>query len=200
VSRVPSTSVSSTNELDDDDGDGDFEMPEDEDVAMEDVVPKKPAMRRKPKTLIPVGRNGLKKRKVTKTRRTVDANGYMRRFSLKIWPEQFSFISGMQVRRTIQIGNPSIQTPNQNLLNPKQNRERRLPELKKRKRTRSCHHCLLPMRKMLHPRRRKKRRDRLNQLLLRPEQNPDQKRQHQIPKRRKEKGFSIFLAPKKHNT
>jgi len=83
VSRVPSTSVSSANEPDDDEGDQDSEALEGGDVNMEDI-PKKPATKkRKSKASIPVGRNGLKKRKVTKTRRTVDANGYMRKFCFK---------------------------------------------------------------------------------------------------------------------
>lgn len=83
MSRVPSTSASSINEPDDDDGDQDSETLEGGDVVMEDV-PKKPATKkRKPKASIPVGRNGLKKRKVMKTKRMVDANGYTGRFSLK---------------------------------------------------------------------------------------------------------------------
>jgi DNA polymerase delta subunit 3 len=38
------------------------------------VVPKK----RKPRKVVPVGRNGLKKRRVVKSRTTTDAKGYMR--------------------------------------------------------------------------------------------------------------------------
>ena len=83
MSRFPSTSISSVNEPDGDDGDEDSEALEGGDVIMEDV-PKKPATKkRKSKPTIPVGRNGLKKRKVTKTRKTVDSNGYTGRLSLK---------------------------------------------------------------------------------------------------------------------
>ena len=83
VSRVPSTSASSVNEPDDDGDAQDSEGSEGGDVTMEDI-PKKPATKkRKPKASIPVGRNGLKKRKITKTRRMVDANGYTRRFCSK---------------------------------------------------------------------------------------------------------------------
>lgn len=82
VSRAPSTQISS-NELDgnDDDGEDASSGIQDEDVSMEEEVPAKPKPKpRKPKNVIPVGRNGLKKRKVTKTRRTMDASGYMRAF------------------------------------------------------------------------------------------------------------------------
>ncbi|KIM44644.1 hypothetical protein M413DRAFT_25098 [Hebeloma cylindrosporum] len=85
VSRVPSTSNSSINEPDDDDGDQESEALEGGDVAMEDI-PKNPATKkRKTKAIIPVGRNGLKKRKVTKTKRTVDANGYIRKEDYSDW-------------------------------------------------------------------------------------------------------------------
>jgi DNA polymerase delta subunit 3 len=83
---VPSTSTSSANEPDGDDGDKDSEALECGDVIMEDV-PKKPATKkRKSKASIPVGRNGLKKRKVSKTRSRLDANGYLRRFFLTNMP------------------------------------------------------------------------------------------------------------------
>lgn len=77
VSRVPSTNASS-NEFDDDDGGDASPGIQDEDVSMDEDAPKAKAKRgpRKPKAVIPVGRNGLKKKKVTKTRRMKDANGY----------------------------------------------------------------------------------------------------------------------------
>ena len=40
------------------------------------IVPKK----RKTRKIIPVGRNGLKKRRVVKSRTTTDVKGYMRMF------------------------------------------------------------------------------------------------------------------------
>lgn len=81
VSRVPSTNASS-NERDEfeDEVDGDESMhDQDEDVHMSDdrSTKAKVTRKRKPKVVIPVGRNGLKKRKVTKTRRTKDSNGYI---------------------------------------------------------------------------------------------------------------------------
>ena len=80
VSRVPSTAPSTTDrEAFEDDIPT---APEDEDVSMtDDASIKKPktVAKRKPKAVIPVGRNGLKKRKVTKTRRTIDENGYTRK-------------------------------------------------------------------------------------------------------------------------
>ncbi|KAF9482550.1 hypothetical protein BDN70DRAFT_929929 [Pholiota conissans] len=86
VSRVPSTRASS-NELEADDGDGEGASSgtQDEDVSMEDEAPVKPKRMRKPKIVIPVGRNGLNKRKVTKTRRTMDANGYMHKEDYSDW-------------------------------------------------------------------------------------------------------------------
>lgn len=47
---------------------------EDEESDHVPVVPKK----RKPRKVVPVGRNGLKKRRVIKSRTTTDAKGYMR--------------------------------------------------------------------------------------------------------------------------
>ncbi|KAF8966316.1 DNA polymerase subunit Cdc27 [Flammula alnicola] len=85
VSRVPSTNASS-NERDDDDGDDSSVAAQEEDISMAEDVPAKPKVKpRKPKTVVPVGRNGLKKRKLTKTRRTVDANGYMRKEDYSDW-------------------------------------------------------------------------------------------------------------------
>ena len=67
--------------------------PEDEDVVMEsepepvetqqdldedmDEDEPKPKRKRKPKKVWPVGRNGLKKKRITKTRMSMDAKGYM---------------------------------------------------------------------------------------------------------------------------
>ncbi|KAI0747421.1 hypothetical protein BC629DRAFT_177138 [Irpex lacteus] len=55
---------------------------DDEDVVMADdsdidVPPVKPKRQRKPKKVVPVGKNGLKKRRVVKSRMTTDAKGYM---------------------------------------------------------------------------------------------------------------------------
>jgi len=47
---------------------------EDEESDHVPIVPKK----RKPRKVVPVGRNGLKKRRVIKSRTTTDAKGYMR--------------------------------------------------------------------------------------------------------------------------
>lgn len=78
VSHAPSTSVS---EL----GDGSepdrvsVKMEEEEDVDMvDDTAVSKPQKKRKAKPVIPVGQNGLKKRKVTKTKYSTDAKGYSR--------------------------------------------------------------------------------------------------------------------------
>jgi DNA polymerase delta subunit 3 len=52
---------------------------EEEDVDMVDVTAvSKPQKKRKAKAMIPVGQNGLKKRKVTKTKFSTDAKGYSR--------------------------------------------------------------------------------------------------------------------------
>jgi DNA polymerase delta subunit 3 len=53
------------------------EEEEDED---EDVKPQ--AKKRKSRKVVPVGRNGLKKRRVLKSRTTTDAKGYMRMFTI----------------------------------------------------------------------------------------------------------------------
>jgi DNA polymerase delta subunit 3 len=53
-----------------------------DDVDMADGTtpePKKTRKKREKKT-IPVGRNGLKKKKVMKTKKTMDDNGYMRKY------------------------------------------------------------------------------------------------------------------------
>ncbi|KAH9479437.1 hypothetical protein JR316_0008031 [Psilocybe cubensis] len=89
VSRVPSTNASS-NERDDaeEEMDEDDSMRvDDEDVPMSDAPSTKAKVvkKRKPKAVVPVGRNGLKKRKVTKTRRTKDANGYIVKEDYSDW-------------------------------------------------------------------------------------------------------------------
>jgi len=54
-------------------------MEEEEDVDMvDDTAVSKPQKKRKAKAVIPVGQNGLKKRKVTKTKYSTDAKGYSR--------------------------------------------------------------------------------------------------------------------------
>jgi hypothetical protein len=58
----------------DDNQDGDM----DGDVEMEDEeVPKAKPKQRKPRKTVPVGRNGLKKRRVIRSRTTADEKGYM---------------------------------------------------------------------------------------------------------------------------
>ncbi len=52
--------------------DGDVEM-EDEEVPKAKPRPKQ----RKPRKIVPVGRNGLKKKKVIRSRTTADEKGYM---------------------------------------------------------------------------------------------------------------------------
>ena len=42
-----------------------------------DVEPAKPKRRRKEKKIVPVGKNGLKKRRVVKSRMKTDEKGYM---------------------------------------------------------------------------------------------------------------------------
>lgn len=58
----------------------------DEDVAMEDDedLPKPIPKKKKVKKAIPVGRNGLKKRRVVKSRMTTDAKGYISAFTIPI--------------------------------------------------------------------------------------------------------------------
>jgi DNA polymerase delta subunit 3 len=50
-----------------------------ESVSEEDAVPEV-AKKRKPRKVVPVGRNGSKKRRVMKNRTTTDAKGYTRTF------------------------------------------------------------------------------------------------------------------------
>lgn len=52
--------------------------PEEEEVEEEEeIIPKLQPKKRKPKKVWPVGRNGIKKRRVEKARMTQDAKGYM---------------------------------------------------------------------------------------------------------------------------
>ena len=43
----------------------------------EDIAPKPKPKKRREKKVVPVGRNGLKKKRVVKSRMTTDAKGYM---------------------------------------------------------------------------------------------------------------------------
>ena len=56
-------------------------------AADEDLQIKPQPRKRKPKKVIPVGRNGLKKRRVEKSRTSFDEKGYMGRFL------SFSFVA-----------------------------------------------------------------------------------------------------------
>ncbi len=49
----------------------------DDDVDMADETAPAPKKKRKEKKVIPVGRNGLKKKRVVKSRESIDAKGYM---------------------------------------------------------------------------------------------------------------------------
>lgn len=62
----------------------DDEKEQTDDIDMADSTTSEPKKTRKKreKKIIPVGRNGLKKKKVTKTKRTIDDNGYMRKCSV----------------------------------------------------------------------------------------------------------------------
>lgn len=101
---------------------------------MEDVdapVKAKPKPR-KPKTVIPIGRNGLKKRKVTKTRRTMGADGYTRQFFLSSQQRVDEIEVGAddysQARKIIPIGNLWTATLSpRRLLRPSKLRVRQKP-------------------------------------------------------------------------
>jgi DNA polymerase delta subunit 3 len=58
---------------------------EPEDVAMTDdtVSPNRAPVKKRTKKVVPVGRNGLKKKRVLKTRTTLDAKGFMGKHSAK---------------------------------------------------------------------------------------------------------------------
>lgn len=79
ASRAPSTVVSSANEQDDEDEEQENIVKQETDIEMDDdTAPAKPKpKKRKAKDAIPVGRNGLKKRKITKSRKIEDEKGYM---------------------------------------------------------------------------------------------------------------------------
>ncbi|KAJ7623740.1 DNA polymerase subunit Cdc27 [Roridomyces roridus] len=47
------------------------------DMSDPDPAPKRAPVKRKPKKVVPIGRNGLKKRRVVKSKTTLDAKGYM---------------------------------------------------------------------------------------------------------------------------
>ena len=79
VSHAPSTAVSELEDQSETDSLPTKMVQEDEDIDMADdsvaqIRPKK----RKAKATIPVGKNGLKKRKVMKTKSRKDENGYIR--------------------------------------------------------------------------------------------------------------------------
>jgi DNA polymerase delta subunit 3 len=59
-----------------DDGMAQDDMDVDEDMDVDDV-PKKQRKPKAPKKIIPVGSNGLKKKRVVKTRTAFDAKGFM---------------------------------------------------------------------------------------------------------------------------
>ena len=74
VIHETSTNVSTAND--------DDEKEQMDDVDMADGTtsePKKVRKKREKKT-VPVGKNGLKKKKVMKTKKTMDDNGYMRKY------------------------------------------------------------------------------------------------------------------------
>jgi len=53
------------------------EKGDDDDVEMDDEPVVKAVKKPREKKVVPIGSNGLKKRKVTKTRKVADANGYL---------------------------------------------------------------------------------------------------------------------------
>ena len=58
------------------------EPEQNEDADMEDDIAPLPKKARKPKKVIPVGSNGIRKKRVVKSRMTTDAKGYMGMSSL----------------------------------------------------------------------------------------------------------------------
>jgi len=109
VSRAASGPPSTVHTDDDDymkdEGTSYEEKDDDDDVEMEDEPVVKSKVVRKPreKKVIPVGSNGLKKRKVTKTRKVADANGYLCEAHFE---SAFSMLLMMtQAWRIILIGN-----------------------------------------------------------------------------------------------
>jgi DNA polymerase delta subunit 3 len=73
VIHETSTNVSSAN---------DDEKEQMDDVDMADGTTSEPKKVRKKREKNPVGKNGLKKKKVMKTKKTIDDNGYMRKYFL----------------------------------------------------------------------------------------------------------------------
>ena len=69
----------STNVSNDDD-DNEKEQMEDVDMADGTTSEPKKARKKREKKIIPVGKNGLKKKKVIKTKKTMDDHGYMRKY------------------------------------------------------------------------------------------------------------------------
>ena len=55
----------------------------------EDIAPKPKPKKRREKKVIPVGRNGLKKKRVVKSRMTTDAKGYMGMVTLSVLAVNF---------------------------------------------------------------------------------------------------------------
>lgn len=104
---MPSTNASSNerDDFEDEMDDNESMYLDDEDVRMSDVPSKKAKVvrKRKPKTVIPVGRNGLKKRKVTKTRKTKDGNGYFGEPYLVI-ANVVSYLCEYSQRRLFRLG------------------------------------------------------------------------------------------------
>ena len=76
VIHETSTNASTANDDDDDEK----EQMDDVDMADGTAEPKKARRKKREKKMIPVGRNGLKKKKVMKTKKTMDDNGYMRKY------------------------------------------------------------------------------------------------------------------------
>lgn len=62
--------------------DDEKEQVDDVDMADGTTAEPKKARKKREKKTIPVGRNGLKKKKVMKTKKTMDDNGYMRKYSI----------------------------------------------------------------------------------------------------------------------
>lgn len=74
VIHETSTNVSTAND--------DDEMEQMDDVEMADGTTSEPkkARKKREKKIIPIGRNGLRKKKVMKTKKTMDDHGYMRKY------------------------------------------------------------------------------------------------------------------------
>lgn len=60
--------------------DDENEQMDDADMADGTASEPKKTRKKREKKIIPVGRNGLKKKKVMKTKKTIDGNGYMRKY------------------------------------------------------------------------------------------------------------------------